>query len=98
MNLGSWKCGRNLRVYFDNDDYADLVGARHMAGSRGLMRNHNGPQVPVEKAKTLKFWESDGDDSANVYSNADCSGGSSYLMTDSVNFRETQIALVFGEF
>lgn len=98
MNLGSWKCGHNVRVYFDNDDEADRTRARHMAGSRGLMRNHYGPQVPVEKAKTFKFWEADGDDSANVYSNADCSGGSAYLMTDAINFQETRIALVFGDF
>ena len=98
MNLGSWKCGSNVRVVFDNKAYSSAVGAKHMAASRGLMRNHNGPQVPIEKAKTLKYFEADGETTANVFSNADCSGGSTFLWTDSTNMRETRIGLVFGDY
>lgn len=95
MNLGSFKCGSNLRVWFDNPEVS--APAIHAAGSRGYVENPVGPQVALDSATTLKFFEAN-HESANVFTNDNCSGGSTFLWTDHANENQTQVGLVFGDF
>ena len=96
MNLGSWKCGANLRIWYRNTTVG-VSGNWGIAGSRGLASNARAIDETVEYAETWPYHAPGQGLTVNAFTNDDCTGGSTFLWLESGNDMQLAIGTLFGD-